>query len=137
MEFFDFIHATFSNEYDNVSNVDKKKHYFLYNRRMAIQFPQQANVLQLLKSNPVAVMDFWHHFLTVKQKYNKAPGWMYTKGVKKTLETKEKKTSISKNLIDEYARINKVDRKSVIDALEFYPEEMQKEIKEFEKIIKQ
>jgi hypothetical protein len=40
-------------------------------------------------------------------------------------------------VIKEYCRYYKVDSKSVYDAIEFYPGDMLKELKEFEAILKQ
>lgn len=136
MELFDFLNTLFEKpeEWEQLSNVEKKKHFFMTTRRMAIQFPMQANALQHLKINPVETVNFWQKF--IRKKYNKVPGWMYTKGVKKTQEVKEK-VSVSKNIIDEYARINKIDRKSVEDALIFFPNETKKELQDFEKLINQ
>ena len=138
MELFEFLNVMFTRpaEWDNISNLEKKKQFFMTNRRLAINFPMQANVLQHLKINPTSVVNFWQYFIRIKQKYSQVPGWMYTKGVKKTQQVKEK-LSVSQNLIDEYARLNRLDRKSVIDAITFYPDAMKKELKQFEKIINQ
>lgn len=137
MEFFDFIKVVFTNnnDYAAITPGEKRKHYFLLQRRFAIQFPMQANALQHLKVNQSAVMDFWHTFLTKQYKY--MPSWIYTKGVKKSVEVKEKKLTVSNDLIKEYCKHVKCDPKSVRDALEFYPNDMIAELKQFELILKQ
>lgn len=123
-------------EWKDLTNIEKKKNYFLIQRRLAINFPMQANALQHLRINPTHVVNFWQYFIRVKQKYTQLPGWMYTKGVKKTQEVKEK-VSVSKNVIDEYARLNRLDRKSVEEALMFYPDAMKKTLQDFQKMIDQ
>jgi len=137
MELFDFIKVVFTNptEYSSITPGEKRKHYFMCQRRFAINFPMQANVLQHLKINQAAVVDFWQVFL--RKQYKFTPGWMYTKGVKKAQEVKEKQLSVSNELIKEYCKYFKVDPKSIRDALEFYPQDMIKELKEFEIILKQ
>lgn len=137
MELFDFIKVLFSNssEYTSLTPGEKRKQYFMTQRRCAIQFPEQANALQHQRINQSAVMDFWHSFLT--KQYNYMPKWMYTKGVKKTQEVKEKKLSISNETIKEYCKYMKLDPKSVKDALYFYENEMVAEIKQFELLLKQ
>jgi len=137
MELFDFIKVVFTDPttYSSLTPGEKRKHYFMCQRRFAINFPMQANALQNLKINQAAVMDFWQIFL--RKQYKFVPGWMYTKGVKKAQEIKEKKIPISKDVIKEYCRYYKVDSKSVYDALEFYPGDMLKELKDFETILKQ
>ena len=128
MEFFDFIKVVFnSQEYSQITPGEKRKHFFLTNRRYAIQFPMQANALQNLKINQAAVMDFWNVFLSKQYKY--VPGWIYTKGVKKSVEIKEKKLTVSNELIKEYCKYVKCDPKSVKDALDFFPDDMIKELK--------
>jgi len=133
---FDIIKIIFENpkEYNNLSNVEKKKIFFIFMRRMAIRYPLQAHVLQHFRINEIAVIDFWQYFL--RKQYNKVPGWMYTKGIKKTKEIKEN-ISIKENLIIEYSSKYKIDIKSVRDYILLFPEEAKKEFKEFEKILEQ
>jgi len=137
MELFDFIKVIFTNpsEYSSITLGEKRKHYFMCQRRFAINFPMQANALQQLKINQAAVIDFWQIFL--RKQYKFVPGWMYTKGIKKTQEVKEKKQPISNEVIKEYCRYFQLDSKSVRDAIEFYPNDMIRELKEFETMLKQ
>ena len=137
IEFFDAIKIIFTDpvKYKELTRGEKQKFYFLLNRRFAINFPMQANALQHLKINQAAVIDFWQNFIRKQYKY--IPGWMYTKGVKKAQEVKEKKLNISNETIKEYCKRFKVDPKSVRDALEFYETDMVKELKQFENILKQ
>jgi len=137
MKLFDFIKVLFNNpsEYSEIPPGEKRKQYFMCNRRFAIQFPMQANALQHLKINQAAVVDFWQRFMRKQYKYT--PKWLYTKGVKKAQKTKEKKLNVSDNLIKEYCKQYKIDKKSVVDALEFFPTKMIAELKEFEKLINQ
>jgi hypothetical protein len=137
IELFDLIKIIFTNpeKYKEITRGEKQKNYFIINRRFAINFPLQANALQHIKINQAAVIDFWQRFL--RKQYKFVPGWIYTKGVKKTQEIKEKKLNVSDNLITEYAKYFQIDRKSILDALEFYPEKMIYELKQFEKILNQ
>ena len=137
MELFDIIKVIFNKttEFDSLNPGEKRKHFFMVNRRFAIQFPLQANVLQHLKINQSAVVDYWHVFLS--SKYDYQPSWIYTKGVKKSVEVKEKKLPVSNNLIIEYCKYNNVDFKAVKDALIFFPNDMISEIKQFEILSKQ
>ena len=137
MELFEFTKIIFENpeEYEKITPGEKRKQYFMINRRFAIQFPMQANALQHLKINQAGVVDFWQQFM--RKTYKRTPGWMYTKGVKKAKQDKEKKINVSETLVNEYCRRMVLDKKSVYDALEFYPDLMLKELKQFEKIINQ
>lgn len=137
MRLFDLIKIIFTdpNEFGKITPGEKRKNFFMLNRRFAINFPVQANALQLLKINQSAVIDFWQNFLRKHYKY--VPGWMYTEGIKKSQEIKEKKMTVTNAQITEYCKFMKLDVKTVKDALEFYPEEMTKEIKDLSKIINQ
>ncbi len=138
MELFELIDTIFKNpiEYNSVTDGEKRKHFFMIQRRFSINFPMQANVLQHLKINQTAVIDFWQKFLRDMYK-GYYPKWLYTKGVKKSQEIKEKKQNVSNELIKEYCKYMKLDYKTVYDALEFYPNKMIKELQDFEKILKQ
>ena len=137
MELFTFIRLLFSNskEYSSITPGEKRKQYFMTQRRCAINHPLEANALQHVKINQSAVIDFWQRFLSKKYKF--FPNWMYTKGVKKTQEIKEKKLSVTNDTIREYCNYFHVDKKSVMDALEFYNEDMIKELTAFSKMINQ
>lgn len=137
MELFELTKAMFESPaiYADATKGDKRKNFFMIQRRMAINFPIQANMLQNTKINMEATIDFWQQFL--RKKYTKTPFWMFITGVKKAKEEKEKKINISSELISQYCRFYGKDPKSIRDALRFYPEQMIKEIKEFDKIQKE
>jgi hypothetical protein len=120
--------------WDEVSNADKRKNFFMLNRFFSIGHPLQAHALQHIKINQAAVIDFWQFFLS--KKYGKVPFWIFTKGKKKSEQQKEKKTNINKDVLNEYIKINKIDRKIAEDAILHFPEQFSKELKAFEKTIK-
>lgn len=136
MELFELTKTIFENPaaYKEATKGDKRKSFFMAQRRFAIQHPMQAQALNGLKINQEQAMDIWQKFLS--KKYNKTPFWMYTKGVKKAKEAKEKKINISSQLVEDYAKKHKIDLKSVWEALAMFPKEMQKELKDFEKLSK-
>jgi hypothetical protein len=137
MELFPFIKIIFTDpkEYSKITPGEKRKQYFMCNRRFAIQHPLEANALQHLKINQEAVIDWWQKFL--RRKYKFVPGWMYTKGIKKSQEIKEKKLTVNNDTIREDCNFFKIDKKNVIDALEFYHDDMIKELTAFSKMINQ
>ena len=137
MELFQLTKAMFESPaiYADATKGDKRKNFFMIQRRMAINFPIQANMLQNTKINMEATIDFWQQFL--RKKYAKTPFWMFITGVKKAKEEKEKKVNLSSELISQYCRFYGKDPKSIRDALRFYPEQMIKEIKGFDKIQKE
>jgi len=133
MELFELTKIMFEDpkSYQNVTPGEKRKHFFMINRRMSIQFPLQAHVLQHQKIDEVAVVDFWQSFL--RKQFKSTPYWMYTKGAKKAKETIEKKTNIKESTLKEYATVMKFDMKAVREAAHFFPIEFKKELDKFEK----
>ena len=138
MELFEFTKILFEDpeSWKNIPSGEKRKHFFMCTRRFAIQHPMQAQALQHQKINPAGTIDFWQRFMH-KIYRQRTPNWMYTRGIKKAKETKERKTNVSETTIKEFAKFNRIDVKSVQDALEFYPDPMLKEIKHWEKLIQQ
>jgi hypothetical protein len=136
MELFDLIKNIFESpeRYKEASKIDKRKNFFMIQRRFAIAHPLQANALNSLKINQEAAIDVWQKFM--RKKYEKTPGWMYIKGTKKAKEDNEKKIKISSSTIQEYAKLYGYQIKAVNDALKLYPEKMAAELQAFEKIEK-
>jgi intergrase/recombinase len=134
MELFEYLNVLVTRpaEWSDVTPGEKRKWYFLMQRRMAIGHPEQANALQHLKINQSAVADFWHRFMMLKYQ-RKMPNWMYTKGVAKAQKEKEKKLDVSEKMVFQFAKSKGIDVKSVRDALELFPTEIVKEIKAYEK----
>jgi len=122
--------------YADLTKGDKRSNFFILQRRFAINFPIQANLLQHIRINMEATIDWWQRYIRSK-KYPKTPLWMYIQGVKKNQEKEEKKTKISSDTISEYCRFYQKDPKQIKDAIRFYPEEMQKEMNDFQKMIKE
>jgi len=136
MELFDINKKVFDKQgWDQVSNSDKKRNFFMLNRFFSIAYPMQANILQHLRINQSAVIDFWHLFLS--SKYDKVPFWIYIKGVKKSEEIKTKKINISKETVKQYCIFNKIDPKIAEDAILHFPNQFANELKQFEKLTKQ
>ena len=137
MELFDILKSMFESPglYSDVTKSEKRKNFFMINRRLSINFPIQANLLQHMKINMESSIDWWQRFL--RKQYTKTPYWMFLAGVKKVKEEKEKKVSLSGDLISDYCRFYNKDSKQIKYALQFFPDEMTREIKEYDKMRKQ
>lgn len=138
MELFDLTKIMFEKpgEWAEVSPSDKRKWFFLINRRFAIQHPIQAAALQHIRIDQTSVMDFWQKYM-YKTYGGRTPHWMFIKGVKQAKETKETKIKVSDALVTAYAKKMEIDKKSIYDALEFYPDSILQELKVFQKMIEQ
>lgn len=130
MKLFDYIKVLFGkdSEWESVSDYDKNRNSFMTNRFMSAKFPIQANLFNHLKTDPVGQATAWR---MVCSKFNKVPGFIYTK-LKK--ESTEKEWYPNDKLLEFYLKINEIGEKEFKEVLKFN----RKEIKEtFDKLEKQ
>ena len=85
MQLFDYIKVLFGKDenWDKVSNYDKSRNSFMCNRFFSIKFPIQANLFNTLKIDPIGQAESWR---MVASKFNKVPGFIYTKVKKEPKE---------------------------------------------------
>tara|TARA_R100000005_G_C4989203_1_gene196938 strand:+ start:1049 stop:1468 length:420 start_codon:yes stop_codon:yes gene_type:complete len=123
MQLFDLVRVMFTNptKYKEVKNHDKAKNHFMINRFMAINWPQQAQLLNRNGINGIGVIDTWQ-FLT--SRFKRVPGWIYTK-TKKTKAQEKLEYKYSEELIEIYLKVNKISRKDFNQLTKLYPEKMQ------------
>ena len=132
MELFDFLRTMFANpnEYSKIKNSEKAKHFFLTNRFFAIKYPTTAQALNRIGQNPWAVVDLWK---LVASRYQKVPGWIYTKTKKTNAAEKIWKPN------PEVARIwmerNNLSERELKEAIKFNSEGMKKSFQILEKQI--
>lgn len=123
MQLFDLVRVMFTDpkKYREVKNSDKAKNQFMINRFMAINFPEQAQLLNRNGINGIGVIDTWQF---VTSRFKKVPGWIYTK-TKKTKAQEQKEFKYSEELVSLYLRINEISRKDFDILTKMYPEKMQ------------
>lgn len=128
---FDYINFFFlkSNEYHKLNSNQKAKHHYMLNRFMSIQYPLTASKLNKIGINGAYVSDSWQ---LVARQYKSIPKWIYTK-TKKTSENALDK--LDKDLLKEYARINKISSLDMKNLEAFYFNDLKAELKLLEKQI--
>jgi hypothetical protein len=132
MELFDFVRVMFTKpaEYAKIKNVEKGKHFFMINRFMAIKHPTTAQALNRVGQNGWAAVDLWQ---LVASRFQRVPGWIYTKTKRTTASEKVWKPN------PEVARIwmerNGIGERELKEAIQFNPEEMKKSFTALEKQI--
>jgi len=131
MKLFDYIKVLFGKDvhWDNVSNYDKSKNSFMTNRFMGIKFPMQANMFNTLKVDPVGQAEAWR---LVSSKFNRVPGFIYTK-VKKSAKQKAKEWSPNPKAKEMYMKFNEIGEREYREALQFNPSLVQSSIDILEK----
>ena len=123
MQLFDLVRVMFTNpkKYSEVKNSDKAKNHFMINRFMAINWPQQAQLLNRNGINGIGVIDTWQ-FLT--SRFKRVPGWIYTK-TKKTKKQESLEFKYSEELVEIYLKVNQISRKDFNQLTKLHPEQMQ------------
>ncbi len=109
MELFDIVKKVFSSdqEWSKVSDLDKKRNFFMINRFMSIEFPQLANQFNRINIESTKALDTWQRILS--RRYRKVPGWVFTKTNKS--DTKKKKDTswdIKEDTIKFYCNRNNI-----------------------------
>lgn len=129
MQLFDYVKVLFGKDkdWDKVSNYDKSKNSFMINRFLGIKFPIQANLFNTLKIDPVGQAEAWR---MVASKFNRVPGFIYTK-VKK--QEKEKSWSPDPKLVELYMKYNEIGRREFNEALKYNPTEIKNSIEILQK----
>ena len=125
-------HIINNKDYSNIDKNEKKKHRFMVNRLMAIQFPLAAQKLNI-KGYDDKVVDSWG---IVLKKFNNMPNWLFIK-TKKDAENKKKRElpDIDENIINKYLECYKIARKDLVESYKLYPKELEKDLKDFSKQI--
>lgn len=131
MELFNFIKVMFtdSKQYSDLKNSEKSKHFFLIQRFMSIKFPSTAQQLNRVGMNGWATVDLWQ---LVASRFNKVPGWIYTKTKK---ADKEKNWKPNPEAAKIWMERNGIGERELKNAIKFYPEEMKKIFTSLEKQI--
>ena len=133
MKLFDYIKILFGKDkdWDKVSNYDKSKNSFMTNRFMSIKFPIQANLFNTLKIDPVGQAEAWR---LVSSKFNRVPGFIYTK-VKKSAKQKAKEWNPNPKALELYMKYNEIGEREYKEALKYNQSLIQASIDTLEKQI--
>ena len=130
---FEVINAIFTSKsfINNMTRQQADQNLFMVLRRLAINYPIQANVFNHGKVNSLDVMKFWSDYLYC----GKVPRWAYTSTRSKKNEYK-KKEDITENDISEYIEFYCIERKSFDFAMKIFHEESISDVLEFKKYMK-
>lgn len=132
MDLFKYIDASFTKENEKISNYEKSKHFFMYNRFLSIKYPRVANFLNIMEIPTASAVDSIVRFLK-KNGHNSTPKFFYTKA-----NAKEKDNTWypkDKEQLKLYLNMNGYSMKLFNDSLKIDPEGTKKDYEEFIKEI--
>lgn len=124
-------------KYESLTKREKENAFFIVNRMMAIQFPQQAELLNRTGGLLSERVDFWRH--VVRKRTNKTPGWIFVKPEKPSSNVKKGKVSdinVSKEALDKYSELFSLGPKDIEGLMEFAPKNFRSTLKQLEKQIR-
>ncbi len=129
LKLFDYLKVVFGTDeqWDKLTAYDKSKNSFMLNRMFSCKFPVQANMFNALKTDPVGTAECWR---LVGSKFNRVPGFIYTKVSKKSVK---KKWDPNQEVVNEYLKLNQIGNREFQEALKFNPKEVKKSIDNLEK----
>ena len=64
--------------WDEISDEDKEKNFFIINRYMVKKYPQKSQLLNLKTINKVSALNLWYNFMLTEP----YPKWFWSKGEK-------------------------------------------------------
>lgn len=91
-ELIDVAKAIFTNKnnWKNISDEDKERFFFIFNRYFSKKYPEKSQLLNLKVIDKVSALDLWYYFMLNKP----YPNWFWSKsekGVKSDISEKEYK----------------------------------------------
>ena len=120
---FEILNSLFTDkEYiNNLTPQAMKQYCFMINRRIAIQYPLQAQVFNNNKVYSPDVVKFWSDFLYTGKR---PPKWIYTAGAAKSQAKKNEKSKVTSTMIKEYSLKHNISQKEVMTALKFFTDDI-------------
>lgn len=120
-ELIDVANAMFKDKSDwsKITDDDKIKNFFIFNRYFSKKFPERAQLLNLKSIDKVSALNLWYHFMLDKP----YPKWFWSKSEKNT--DKPEISEKDYNLVLIKLRIKKEDLDYLINNhLDFVIEEL-------------
>jgi len=136
MDKYEFTHVVdfiFKNrdKYNNLTDEDKERNFFIINRKFARQYPIHANFFNKKGNDKATALDIWFSFF-YKKRINGIPQWYWYKKAKgKSISKIIKKDEI--NYLMEFYDITEDD---VLYLVDNYTTEIKEEIRKYRKFNK-
>ena len=131
IKLFDLIDSMWDDgKWANVSESDKRTHFFMIQRFMSIMYIKETSHMNLQQINYARVVDFWREVM--KKNYRSKPQFLFTK-TRKLGKEKEKKISVDQSVIDFYMRHNELDARDFDMLFKLFPDALNDELKIYER----
>jgi hypothetical protein len=131
---FDFVKIMFTKkaDYYKIKEASKRRHHFMINRFMSIQFPANAQLFNFNGISGNKVIDCWQ---TVASRFNRVPGWIYTKTKASNKNVKDK-CQPSEEVLRFYMEKNEIGKREIEELKQFNKKQFHSDLKKLENQIK-
>lgn len=119
-----------------LSDVLLKRHSYMVNRFMSIQYPQQAYVFHLSGVSGSNIVRAWASFFS-RQRLRYSPKWIYTKGAKRSKEEVNDKSEFNMKDIKEMCAYNKIVFTDYEANLKFFPDKVKSDLRQYKELMEQ
>lgn len=141
MEKYEFTHIVnflfkTRDKYENLSDEDRERLFFIVNRSFAREFPIHAEFFNKKKIDKSNAMDIWLGFCHKKRFNNIPKWWSWGKPKFKTKTTKSISTIIKKDEIKYLAEFYDISEEDVLYLVENHTAEIKEEVKKLRKFNK-
>lgn len=130
--FYEIIKSFYNNEWDEITNKDKIKNFFIINRIFSIAYPLQANLFNHIKIEQSEVVDFWKIFISKKHK--KLPNFIWTKTIKNQKD--KNKNKYKEEVLNFIKEKYQISNREINDLIDFFPQKFDFFYKKIENIFK-
>lgn len=136
---FDIINQLGREGYDEISNIDKKRHAFIINRMLSRALPEVSFSMTHMRVVPESTVDFWHRaFIDMNQT---GQGMKMLAYIRKVLRVsmagakKKAKSKIDKDIAKKYMIVSKIGTKEFDVLVQYYEKELIKYLKKFSNML--
>ena len=126
----DYILKDKSN-YNNLSDEDKEKFFFIVNRKFARKYPKHAQFFNVKGIDKPSALDIWYQYF-IKERTTNIPDWYWFK----QSSIKKDKTSLNKDEIEYLTSLYDLTTNDLFYIEKNYPDELKTEVKKFKKFNK-
>lgn len=128
-EIIDVANAMFGkSEWDKITDEDKEKFFFIFNRYFSKKYPHEAQLLNLKTIDKVVGMNLLYQFMKGKP----YPTWFWSKGEKTDKKSEITETEFKSLLV--YLKLKREDIEYLVKNFPDFIKSELKHIKDFEKL---
>lgn len=136
---FDILKILGTDSYEEISNIDKRRNFFIINRMISRTLPQVCLSLSHFKSNSDIGVDYWHN--AFKELSKSSNGRNVLALIRKNMWIKmtiDKKATViyDKDLAEEYMKLANITKSDFDTLIRFYKTETIDYLKEVENMMK-